>query len=323
MTIHGSAVANFDREARQEPRGKSSYGIAMDRSDALETFLLTNWTGPFAPETQRSVLAALEAGKVVAMPNLAFGVEAAEKKFLSPSISGDGRKNISLDPTTREISNTKLSGEESKALAAMIDRFGRSAHQLLRDLLPTYAPRLIRARTSYRPNEIAGRAYSPRKDDTRLHVDAFPSRPSHGQRILRFFANIADDGAPRHWRVGEPFQDFARKFASRVKAPPPGSAWLLSQLGITKGKRSAYDHYMLRLHDLGKLDADYQAKADKLDVNFNSGSVWFCFTDQVLHAALSGHAALEQTFYVPVEAMTSPSTAPLRVLETLTGRTLA
>ena len=205
----------------------------------------------------------------------------------------------------------------------MIDRFGRSAHQLLQELLPSYAPRLVRARTSYRPNEISGRAYSPRKDDTRLHVDAFPSRPSQGQRILRFFANIADDGAPRHWRVGEPFETFAKKFAPRIKGPAPGSAWLMSQLGITKGERSAYDHYMLRLHDLGKLDADYQAKADKLDVNFNAGSVWFCFTDQVLHAALSGHSALEQTFYVPVEAMTSPSNAPLRVLETLTGRTLA
>jgi hypothetical protein len=294
----------------------------MDKDDALETVPLESWTGPFPLEAQRRVLSALEAGKVVVLPHLAFAVQAAEKKFLSPSISGDGRKNISLDPATGAIGNAKLTGEDATALAAIIDRFGRSAHQLLQDLLPSYAPRLVRARTSYRPNEIAGRAYSPRKDDTRLHVDAFPSRPSNGQRILRFFANIADDGAPRHWRVGEPFPSFAKKFVPRIKAPAPGSAWLLSQLGITKGKRSAYDHYMLSLHDLGKLDADYQAKADKLDVNFDAGSVWFCFTDQVLHAALSGHAALEQTFYVPVEAMTSPSATPLRVLEALTGRTL-
>jgi len=295
----------------------------MDRADALASFPLDSWTGPFPAQTQRNALAALEVGKVIVLPNLAFGLEASEKKFLSPTISGDGRKNISLDPKTREISNAKLTGEDAAALAAMIDRFGRSADQLLRALFPSYAPRLERARTSYRPTEIAGRVYSPRKDDTRLHVDAFPSRPSNGQRILRFFANIADDGAPRHWRVGEPFPTFAKKFVPRIKGPAPGSAWLMSRLGITKGERSAYDHYMLNLHDLGKLDADYQTKADKLDVNFNAGSVWFCFTDQVLHAALSGHAALEQTFYLPVEAMTNPSAAPLRVLETLTGRTLA
>jgi hypothetical protein len=294
----------------------------MDRAEAIESLAWESWTGPVPAEMQRRALAALEAGKVIALPHLAFGVQLSEKKFLSPSISGDGRKNISLDPKSGELGNAKLSGDEAAALAAMIDRFGRSAHQLLQALLPTYAPRLNRARTSYRPNEIAGRAYSPRKDDTRLHVDAFPSRPSNGQRILRFFANIAEDGAPRHWRVGEPFASFAKKFVPRIKGPAPGSAWLMSQLGVTKGKRSAYDHYMLSLHDLGKLDTDYQAKADKLDVNFNAGSVWFCFTDQVLHAALSGHAALEQTFYVPVEAMTSPSSAPLRVLETLTGRRL-
>jgi hypothetical protein len=57
-------------------------------------------------------------------------------------------------------------------------------------------------------------------------------------------------------------------------------------------------------------------------VEFDAGATWFCFTDQVLHAALAGHAALEQTFYLPVEAMAAPSTSPLRVLEGLTGRAL-
>jgi hypothetical protein len=42
-----------------------------------------------------------------------------------------------------------------------------------------------------------------------------------------------------------------------------------------------------------------------------------------LHAALSGHCALEQTFHLPVDAMADPAKAPLRVLERLTGRALA
>ena len=46
----------------------------------------------------------------------------------------------------------------------------------------------------------------------------------------------------------------------------------------------------------------------------------FVSPNQVLHAALAGHAALEQSFYLPVEAMATPSTSPLRVLEGLTGR---
>ena len=108
----------------------------------------------------------------------------------------------------------------------------------------------------------------------------------------------------------------------RIKPPLPGSSWLLERLGITKEKRSAYDHYMLALHDQGKLDAQYQKQATKTNVEFDAGATWFCFTDQVLHAALAGHAALEQTFYLPVEAMAAPSHSPLRVLEGLTGRAL-
>jgi hypothetical protein len=57
-------------------------------------------------------------------------------------------------------------------------------------------------------------------------------------------------------------------------------------------------------------------------VSFAAGSTWLCFTDQVLHAALSGHCALEQTFHVPVAAMEHPERSPLRVLEGLAGRAL-
>lgn len=44
-----------------------------------------------------------------------------------------------------------------------------------------------------------------RADDRRLHVDAFPTRPNYGERILRVFANVNPAGVPRAWRVGEPF----------------------------------------------------------------------------------------------------------------------
>jgi len=271
---------------------------------------------------QTRAVAALESGKVILLPDLPFRLAPDEIALLDPSTSGDARKNISLDPDTGKIGNTALDSAGAARLAAMMERFGQSASQFLRDLLPAYAPALERGRTSFRPVEIAGRAYSPRHDDTRLHVDAFPSRPTRGKRILRLFTNIANDGAPRHWRVGEPFASFAATLMPRLKVPMPGSAWLLEHFGITKGKRSAYDYYMLGLHDGAKLDADYQARAPKWDVHFAPGTTWLCFTDQVLHAALSGHAALEQTFYLSVAAMAEPATSPLRVLERLSGRAL-
>lgn len=205
----------------------------------------------------------------------------------------------------------------------MMQRFADDAARLLEDLLPGYAPAMERARTSVRPNEIVGRSCSPRHDDRRLHVDAFPSRPLGGRRILRLFSNIAPDGAVRVWHVGECFESFAQRFLPGVGRPLPASAWLLERLGITKGRRSHYDHIMLSLHDKGKLDVPYQASAAHAEINFSSGSTWLCFTDQVLHAALAGHCALEQTFHVPISAMAEPAFAPFSVLERLTGRPLA
>ena len=145
----------------------------------------------------------------------------------------------------------------------------------------------------------------------------------HGRRILRLFCNIAPDGAARHWRVGEPFADFARQFLPRAGRATPGSAWLLERLGITKGRRSEYDRIMLRLHDAGKLDAAYQYGGPRADVSFAAGTTWLCFTDQVLHAALAGHCALEQTFHLPIDGLAQPELSPLRVLEAMTGRALA
>jgi hypothetical protein len=123
--------------------------------------------------------------------------------------------------------------------------------------------------------------------------------------------------------VGEAFSDFAQKFFPRLRGPLPGQNWAMHTLGLTKSRRSAYDHFMLRLHDAGKLDASYQANAPKADVAFPAHTVWMCFTDSVLHAALAGRCALEQTFHMPVEAMACPELAPLRVLEGIAGRSLA
>ncbi len=295
----------------------------MDATDVLEELPIREWHGPFAPELCRHAVDALEQGRVLVLPQLAFRTEPEEAAFLRADAAGGERKNISLDPATGQLGNTSLPAEAAGRLARMIDRFGGCAEQLLRDLLPGYAAALERARTSFRPVEIDGRATSPRHDDRLLHVDAFPARPMLGRRILRVFSNIAPDGAARHWRVGEPFPDFARRFLPRAGAPLPGSRWLLQRLGITKGRRSAYDHIMLRLHDAGKLDASYQSAAPRAEVTFPPGTTWLCFTDQVLHAALAGHCALEQTFHLPVAAMADPARSPLRVLERLAGRKLA
>ena len=67
----------------------------------------------------------------------------------------------------------------------MMQRFAASSRNLLRNLLPQYETGLDQARASFRPVEIVGRRTSWRKDDTRLHVDSFPSSPTKGTEYWR------------------------------------------------------------------------------------------------------------------------------------------
>lgn len=293
----------------------------MDARDVISELPISEWHGPFQSALQAQAIEALESGCVL-QAHLPFDLLPDETFLLSPKVMGSERKNISFDPASGEIGNTSLAGLDADRLRSMLRRFGDASETLLRDLLPAYAPMLERARTSFRPAEIAGREYSPRHDDRLLHVDAFPSRPMRGRRILRLFCNVAPDGAPRAWRVGESFPEFARQFMPRTGASLAGSAWLLERIGITKGRRSEYDRIMLRLHDAGKLDTTYQGTAPRADLSFAAGTMWLCFTDQVLHAALAGHCALEQTFHLPITAMAHPEQSPLRVLERMAGRAL-
>jgi hypothetical protein len=294
----------------------------VDRAAALDELNITGWDGPFAADDQARAIAALESGRVVVLPHLPFLLSDSEGRFCTAEAASGERKNISFDPATGRCHGTSAEGEERDALAGMIDRFGRQTEILVRGLLPAYAASLQRARTSFRPVEISGRATSPRHDDRRLHVDAFPSRPLRGRRILRVFSNIAPDGTPREWRVGEPFADMTRRFMPGLRPMFPGQAWAMATLGLTKGRRSLYDQAMLGLHDAAKLDERYQKDAPQLAVSFAPGTTWMCFTDQVMHAAMAGRFALEQTFYLPASAMVMPDRSPLRVLEGLTGRAM-
>lgn len=291
----------------------------LETPACLETLNLADWTGAVDPEAQGKALKALEAGQVVALPHLAFAIEPGERVLLDPKINGEARKNVSYDSALGRLGNAELGDAEAAQLKAMMQRFAQSTTQFVQHLLPLYAKSLQIGRTSFRPTEIEGRATSPRHDDKRLHVDAFPSRPLQGRRLLRLFCNISPDQSPRHWRVGEAFPEAARRFLPQIKQPLPASAWLMQQVGVTKGRRSVYDHIMLNLHDRMKLDAKYQASAPRTEVAFASGGSWLCFTDQVLHAAMGGHGLLEQTFYLPVEAMQDPATSPLRVLQAMSG----
>jgi hypothetical protein len=289
---------------------------------AIHPINLLTWGGELDAAAREIATDALEAGHVLYMPGLRFALSDAESAFLTPEIVGKS-KNVSYDPGSGKIGGTTVAAIKVHELQALMDRFAACTRELLGTLVPSYKGGLRQAKTSLRPVEVSGRQQSWRKDDTRLHVDSFPSQPSKGKRILRVFTNVNPDGRPRVWKVGEPFETVARKFWPALRAPLLGERTILAAVRVTKTVRSKYDHYMLKLHDAMKLDPRYQERFETSTHPFPAGSTWVCFTDQVSHAAVSGAHQLEQTFWVDVKVLKNPASAPLRVLESLAGRKLA
>jgi 3-deoxy-D-manno-oct-2-ulosonic acid (Kdo) hydroxylase len=288
----------------------------------LETIAVDRWQGPFAIDEQCRALSSLERGKLLYFPDLSFKLIENRDWFFNSQLADRKAKNISYDPATGTVKGTIAAERERLDLQAVIATFSATVARFVSDLLPSYVGRIERARASYRPAEIAGREYSRLKDDRLLHIDAFPSTPTRGRRILRFFSNIDPSGTPRVWHVGEPFEQHAARFLPALGQPNAPIAWLLAAVGATRGRRSAYDQLMLALHNSAKRDGAFQQNAPHREIAFPAGSSWMCFTDQVVHAAVAGQHALEQTFYLDVDAMAEPAGSPLKTLERMTGRKL-
>ncbi|MBS0321369.1 MAG: Kdo hydroxylase family protein [Proteobacteria bacterium] len=293
----------------------------MTAMDSVVRLPVDTWSPALDADATAAYARALEGGAVLELPQLPFVLAAGEQRFLDPRWSDGHAKNISLEGS--RIKGARGTPDELAALAAMIGRFAADAKALVSALLPRYAPYVAQARTSFRPQPATGRPVSWRKDDARLHVDAFPSRPNRGERILRVFSNVNPHGQPRVWRVGEPFEAMAARFLPKIRRMRPGEAALLRALFVTKSPRSEYDHLMLRLHDEAKADLEYQRNSPQAEVRFTPGTTWICYSDQVMHAAMGGQYMLEQTIHLPLTALYDRASAPLAILERLTGRALA
>ena len=265
--------------------------------------------------------AAVEAGKVLYFPRLGFAVQPEEQALLREDTLAPKSRNVSLG-ADGVLKGAAGSAQDQQALAAMVGRFRQQALQLVDDLLPEYKGQLRVAPTSFRPKQVETRAQSVRADDQRMHVDAFPSRPSYGERLLRVFTNLNPHGVPRVWRVGEDFETVARQFLPQAKPYRLWQAKLLNAVHATKSLRSEYDHLMLQLHDLMKFDEQYQKNGTQVTVPFPPGSVWVCFSDQATHAVMSGQFMMEQTLYLPPGKEVDPQASPLAILTRLVGRPL-
>lgn len=281
------------------------------------------WHESIDDSIKQAVQSHLEQSNVLYFPSLPFNVSEDEKRFLSPNYIADKVKNIAYHSGSKKLWGIKeLNEKDYYALKRLMERYATSATTLVKTLFPSYVNDLQVCRTSLRPIQIKDRKSSYRKDDTRLHVDAFTTEPNHGNRIIRIFSNVNIHGEPRVWRVGESFTNVAKRFLPQIHKPFPGSAAFLRAFGLTKSRRSLYDHYMLQMHHKMKANMNYQQSVSQKEVHFPTATTWMTFTDSVSHAAMKGQHLFEQTFFIPVKAMQQPELSPLRILEGMLHRAL-
>lgn len=284
-----------------------------------------------APQPASWYCEQLEQGRVLFFPGVPFDFAENDRQFLLSLKQTASRfhKNISYRSTTGALKGLSGDSEDRARLHRVMQDFSREVARFVENILTPYAGHLKLDFASFRPLQEEGRNLPLHQRNDLLHVDAFPSRPTHGARILRVFVNI-NPAASRVWKVGQPFHALVPGIIRNVGIGPPRRsdtarvmARLLARLGLPVRDRSRYDEFMLFLHDWMKENPDFQQRSAKREIAFPPGSCWMVYTDGVPHAVMSGQFAMEQTFIVPVPALVSPQAAPIKVLESVTGRAMA
>ncbi|GGH01888.1 Kdo hydroxylase family protein [Silvibacterium dinghuense] len=278
----------------------------------------------------------LEAGDILFFPQTPIAIPPSDLEFLLGQQQTDSslHKNIAYKPNIDKLSGVDTKTADARAverLQGIMRNYSQSVVRFLTGFLAPYQSNWQLDYASFRPQEEQGRDLSLRKRNDLLHTDAFPTRPTHGARILRFFNNIHPTRT-RDWIVGDPFAQIVKEFVPGQIGLRPDT--IVSKLGKGLGqaiglgaaipsiKRTPYDDFMMRFHNFLKENVGFQADCARYPHQFPSGSSWMVYTDTVPHAVLAGQYALEQTFLVRPEALVAPQHAPLRVLEQIAGTSL-
>src|SRR5580693_10575485 len=175
-------------------------------------------------ETQRGreLCGELEAGNILYFPRTPFAFPDDDLKSLLGLKQADAsfHKNIAYRPAEDRITGLDKSaaGPEVDRLRAIVAGYSQRSSQFLAQLLPPYAGKWKLDFASYRPLEEQGRPARLRARNDLPHVDAFPTRPTNGDRILRLFTNI-NPAHNRVWITTQNFDVVGPQFAKTIGLP--------------------------------------------------------------------------------------------------------
>lgn len=265
---------------------------------------------------------ALERSDILYFPRTPLHFEEDDLQFLrTQKQSGAGyHKNIAYRPGQDRI--TGYAGAQEERMRAVLGRFSRAAQNLMRECLSPFTLEIEYA--SFRPLAEETRQLKTHARNDLLHVDNFPTRPTHGNRILRFFVNL-HPALPRVWRTGPPLPELLARFGAssgviqKTRAGVGKQKWLrgLQRLGLPVKARPEYDRFMLSFHHWLKENQEFQNDPGHARWEFPPMSSWMVFTDTASHAVLGGQFALEQTMLVKRQSLLLPEIAPSTLIENL------
>jgi hypothetical protein len=292
--------------------------------------------GPVAPrdwpEARASAVCRdLESGQIVFLPRSPIEIPSVDRELLldRKQSSSAYHKNIAYRPFEDRVTGLdRTEAEEAEKLRAILAEYSKRSVEFLKVFLAPYAERWKLEFASFRPIEEKGRSARLHARNDLLHFDSFPTRPTNGGRILRFFTNI-NPTQNRVWLTSQTFEAFgpllvkSGGLTSSLHNPLlQGLQSFARAFHLRAANRSPYDDLMHRCHNAMKEDANFQENTPKNRWEFPPNSSWMVFTDCVSHAVLSGQYALEQTLLIPLSALVEPQRSPLKILESLAGRRL-
>jgi 3-deoxy-D-manno-oct-2-ulosonic acid (Kdo) hydroxylase len=282
------------------------------------------------PVTSTDIARRLERGEVIYYPSCPFPLPQRDDMafLLGQRLASRAHKNVSYDPRRdRAASFHHESAEQAERVRSVLAAFGRGVSAWLASVLPRYAASWKPDMVSYRPIEEATRKARLKARNDLLHIDAFPTRPTNGWRILRCFVNV-NPSEPRVWVTSDPFARLLERFGEAAGLPGRhGIDWarrvqdgVLRLFRPGRPTRTVYDAFMLRLHDYLKANEEFQERCHKQFWKFPPGSAWMAITDTCSHAVLRGRFALEHSYFLAPASLALPDESPAALLARACGR---
>jgi hypothetical protein len=199
---------------------------------------------------ERELAERLERGEVVHYPVCPFPLpEGEDREFLlQQQLASRAHKNVSYDPGKDRSSGFEYHNRgQASRVHDLLSTFSSVATAWLATQLPRYAQAWKLDQVTFRPEEEATRRLRLKARNDLLHVDAFPSRPTNGARILRLFVNV-NPHEPRVWTTADPFARLLERYGAEVGWPTTSFTWsrlwdrsVVGLFNPRRRRRSPYD----------------------------------------------------------------------------------